>query len=630
MAQKKSKDASGFGSELKTIARRGSQVWNLVPWPQKLSLAGAVLVMSVSSAANTVIALGVGRLAQSVDPMTHRGMTTGQLTRVAAGWLGMLGVAYVVREGLNVLRRFLAENACTRVDKEVCLRVVSHLMKVDLSALAHNQVGALHGRITRSVEGLVRFLRISFLDFIPALLTGGFALTATLSQQPKIALVMAGVIPVSVGLTVWQLMTQKGIRLDLLRSREAMDGTIVEQLGGLDYVRASNTHRQEVRRVEHAAERRRAKEVQHHFEMSLYGCGKALNEGLFHLLVLAFAIYLYVHHEVNFGSILTFSMLFLNVMAPLNEIHRFVDEAHESSLRVGDLVEILEMPVDRSFTPVEERQPEVAVGEPLFVAEGLRVDYKTVDGRSRRALNGVSLEIRHGETIGVAGRSGCGKSTWLRVMMRLVHPDGGAVTIGGVPLDCVSREAIGDLIGYVGQNPFVFAGTVADNIAYGHDTAGRDDVVRAATMACIHDEILAMPGGYDARVSERGHNLSGGQRQRLALARVFLKNPPVLILDEGTSALDNISERKVQQAINAARADRTVILVAHRLSTLLDTDRIFVMDEGRVIEAGTYEELVDCGGVFAGLVRSADGEYAHPDVPAVFEPALELAAEQLV
>src|SRR5207248_7006501 len=124
--------------------------------------------------------------------------------------------------------------------------------------------------------------------------------------------------------------------------------------------------------------------------------------------------------------------------------------------------------------------------------------------------------------------------------------------------------------GYVGQSPFVFAGTVAENIAYGHEDATPDQAEQAARLACIHDKIMAIPGGYSALVSERGQNLSGGQRQRIALARIFLKNPPILILDEGTSALDNISERKVQQAIDLARADRTVILVAHRLSTLLD------------------------------------------------------------
>ena len=168
----------------------------------------------------------------------------------------------------------------------------------------------------------------------------------------------------------------------------------------------------------------------------------------------------------------------------------------------------------------------------------------------------------------------------------------GRRSIGGVPLESISREAIGRLIGYVGQNPFVFAGTIAENIAYGSEDATQEQIRRAAEMACIHDEIMVMPGGYEARVAERGQNLSGGQRQRIALARVFLKNPPILILDEGTSALDNISERIVQQAIDAARSDRTVILVAHRLTTLLDTDRILVFDDGRIVETGSYNELV--------------------------------------
>ena len=608
MSLDQKRKAGGFWRELRVIVRRSREAWGLGAWPQKLALGAAFVVMSVSSAANTAIPLFLGKLVESVNPESHRGLRPEDLTRTAAAYLAAIGCAYLVREAFNVLRRYLVENTCTRIDRDMCVQVIAHLMKVDLSALAHEQVGSLHGRITRSVDGLVRYLRLSFLDFIPALMTGSFALTAALSKQPRVALAMAGVIPVSVALTMWQLVTQRGVRLSLLRSREAMDGTVVEQLSGLDYVRAANTHSQEVRRVARAAESRRAMEIRHHFEMSLFGCGKALNEGFFHLLVIAYAIYLFVHGVVGFGDILTFSVLYLNVMAPLNEIHRFIDEAHESSLKVGDLVDMLSQPVDSSFVPTRGRAPEIAVGSPLFVADDLRVVYRTSDGKTKPGLNGVSLAIRHGETIGVAGRSGCGKSTWLRVLMRLTHPSGGSAYLGGVPLESVTREAIADLIGYVGQNPFLFAGTIAENIAYGNEGPTEEKVRHAAWMACIHDEIVAMPGGYDARVAERGQNLSGGQRQRIALARVFLKNPPVLILDEGTSALDNISERRVQQAINAARADRTVILVAHRLTTLLDTDRIFVIDDGRVVETGTYEELVDRDGVFAELVRSADGE----------------------
>jgi ATP-binding cassette subfamily B protein len=604
----------GTAQELGTIAHRGRQVWRLVPWRHRLSLFGALAVMSLASASNTAIWLCVGGLINAVDPATHPGSTTAALSRIAGVYLAIVAAAYLVRECMNVLRRFLVEKTCTRIDKDMYVRVVAHLMKVDLAVLAQDHIGAVYGRINRSVEGLVRFVRLTFLEFVPALLTGGFALAAALSKQPKIALAMLGVAPLSLLLTVWQIITQKGIRLDLLRTREAMDGTVVEQLGGIDYVRAAHTHKQEVRRVAKAAERRRSKELRHHFEMSLFGSGKAINEGLFHVLVLAFAVYLFVQGRLQPGDVLMFSALFLQVMAPLNEIHRFMDEAHESSLRIGDLLGLLAVPRDRSFrTPADAPAPRLAPGEPVFVAEGLAVDYRTAGGRPRRGLDGLSVAIRHGETIGVAGRSGGGKTTWLRALMRLVHPCGGSATLGGVPLDRVSRKAIGELIGYVGQNPFVFAGTVAQNIAYGCDKPGAEQIRRAAEMACIHDEIMMMAGGYRARVAERGQNLSGGQKQRIALARVFLKNPPILILDEGTSALDNTSERLVQKAINAARADRTVILVAHRLTTLRDADRILVFDDGRIVEAGAYPDLVRRGGIFAELVRSAEGHEPPSD-----------------
>jgi ATP-binding cassette subfamily B protein len=623
MKRSKSGEAGGIRHELATIVRQGGHVWRLIPWRHRLSLGGAVAIMSVASAANTAIALCMGKIVDVVNPQTNPTQSQAELTQVAAMYLGIIGGAYLVREVMNVLRRFLVENTCTRIDRDMSVRVVSHLLKVDLSVLAQDQVGALYGRITRGVDGMVRFLRVGFLDFVPALLMGAFALSATLAKQPKIALAMAGVIPVSLGLTIWQLITQKGIRLDLLHSRERIDGTVVEQLAGIDYIRAANTHRQEAQRVERVAEYRRAKELRHHFEMSLFGSGKAINEGFFHLVVLAFAIYLFVHGGLRgAGEILTFSVLYLNVMAPLNEIHRFIDEAHESSLRVGDLLGLLGEPIDPSFESATHREPRIVVGEPLFVTEDLRVVYRGAADNARPALNGLSSSIRHGETIGVAGRSGCGKTTWLRTLMRLAHASGGEATLGGVELSCISRQVIGDLVGYVGQNPFVFAGTIAENIAYGCEAATHDQTRRAAERACIHDEIMVLSGGYDAPVAERGQNLSGGQKQRIALARVFLKNPPILILDEGTSALDNISERLVQRAISAARADRTVILVAHRLSTLREADRILVFDEGRIVETGTYSELVRLGGVFAELVRSAeeidagsDGQHSSSTTP---------------
>jgi ATP-binding cassette subfamily B protein len=582
--------------------------------------------MALTSACQVAVPLLLGRLIDRVQHGLTDGLARNALYRLAVIELALLAGAYLIREALHVLRRFLVENTCLRLEQETTVRLVSHLMKVELATLTHQRVGALHGRIHRSVDGFVRFLRLTLLDFFPAILTGAFALAATTAKQPWLGLVMAGVIPVSLTLTVWQLLSQKGVRLALMRSKEGMDGTVVELLGGLDYVRAADTHPREVARVARVAEERRCRELRHHFQMSLFGGGKALNEACFHLLVLGVAVWFAVSDAISLGDVWTFSLLFLNVMTPLSEVHRVVDETHESSLQVGQLLELLAEPVDASFTPAAVREPRLVPGAPALVVEDLRVEYRTDQGRRKRALHGTSLAVTHGETIGVAGRSGCGKTTWLRVLLRLTHPAGGRVWLGGVPLAAVSRAAIGRLVGYVGQSPFVFAGTIAENIAYGSAGASEDEVRRAAQTAFLHDEILAMPGGYQAVVAERGQNLSGGQRQRIALARVFLKNPPLLLLDEGTSALDTISERNIQRAIEAARADRTVILVAHRLSTLRHADRVVVFDDGRIVEVGPYDELVRRGGLFTELVRSA-GEGAEVSPPrSVESAALRLSA----
>jgi ATP-binding cassette subfamily B protein len=343
--------------------------------------------------------------------------------------------------------------------------------------------------------------------------------------------------------------------------------------------------------------------------MSLYGSGKALTEGLFHVLVLGVSVYFAATGRISIGDILTYSMLFVSVMAPLGEIHRVIDEGHESSLLVAELLQMLHEPIDPCYRLTSEsNQPELNDGIPAIRVENLAVDYAMPKGGRRRAIEGVSLTIQRGEIIGIAGKSGCGKTTFLRALMRLVHASDGRAEVGGVPLESLACDSFAKTIGYVGQSPFVFSSTVGENISYERDGASLEEIRSAAQTACLDEEIMQIPGGFDAVISERGQNLSGGQRQRLALARVILKNPPILILDEATSALDTISEGRIQQWLESARGRQTVILVAHRLSTLLHTDRILVFNEGRIAETGTYAQLVEQGGVFSELVHSAE----HP------------------
>lgn len=596
----------GIFAELRIIFQRGRQVWDLIRRKYRAALIGAAVVMAVCSACNTAVPLLLGRLVDQVQAFTDHALARQQVLVIAAWYLACMAGAYLLREALNVARRYLVAFACSHIRQDMHVNLVSHLMTVPLSTVSREKLGTLHGRISRSVEGIVRFLQVNFLDFFPALFTGAFALAAVVNKQPILGLAMAGVIPFSLFLTARQIMSQKGVRLQLMRSYEAIDGAVVEQLSGIEYVRAADTHQHEIRRLSAATERRRRDEIRHSLHMAMFGAGKAVCEGLFHVIVLAACIYLAILGRITTGDILTFSMLFLSVMAPMSEMHRLLDEGHETSLLVGDLLELLAEPVDQSFATKADRAPAMVQTRPVIVADNLRVEYRTPQDERRWALRGVSLAIQHGETIGIAGRSGSGKTTFLKVLLRLVHPYDGSLKIGDVPIEAVSREDIGRLFGYVGQSPFVFSGSIADNIAYGMPNAAMADIRRVAEMANLHEDIGQMPGGYDAVISERGQNLSGGQRQRLALARVLLKQPPILILDEATSALDNISERNVQRALGVASADRTTILVAHRLTTLRDADRIFVFDEGRIAEVGSYDELVAAGGVFNELVLSAE------------------------
>lgn len=595
-----------LAKEMRLLAERMREVWNLVPRQRKFALAGAALLMTVTSGANTVVAVLLGRLVDSIQKGLEENWTPERMYLSAGTILGIISGMYVLREALHVYRRYLVQDSCTRMNRDMQMRAVGHLLKTDLSSLSQEKIGAQHSKVFRSVEGLIQFVRLMFLDCLPAIFTGLFALTAAAIKQPILGVIMIGVAPLAILITIRQLMSQKDVRLKLMRDCEEIDGTVVEQLSGAEYIRVGNTYALEMQRLAQTTEHRRRREIKHHFEMSLYGCAKALNEGLFHVIVLGLATYLAIHERISFGDVLTFSVLYLNVMAPLNEVHRVLDEGHEASLRVGDLLELLRTPLDRSFQTRSSTALELKVGQPAIEIEDLVVDYETPDGRTKRVLDGISLQIRHGEVIGVAGPSGCGKSTWIKALLRLIHPREGSIRLGGVPLEDLNRAELASNIGYVGQLPFVFSGTIAQNITYGRADVSEDEIQHAAGLANLQDEIMQMPDAYNATISERGANLSGGQRQRLAIARILLKGAPILILDEATSALDNISERYVQRSLGITNTDRTTILVAHRLSTLRDCDRIFVFDQGKIAEVGTYDELLSAGGLFSTLVALAE------------------------
>lgn len=589
--------------DLGIVWARRKDLWKLLHRADKIGFILAVLVTGVVSYIQVKIAVLLGDFFNRVLKLSGE---PNAMTSFVTKALALLGGYYVLKESLQLFRRWLVSRTTSRIESDMTVRLVGHLLRIDLGAMAMERIGAMHGRISRSVEGFSKFLKVAFADFVPAVATATFALYVGLKTDWRVGLVMVGVVPISILITIWQVHSQKGVRLALLQAKEGLDGTVVEQLGGLEYIRAANTYPLEVSRVKGAAGARQQREFTHGFAMARFDWLKAINEGLFYIAILGFAIVLAARSGTgDFGIVIVFNGLYLSIMGPMKDVHRILDESYESSMQVTVLLQMLDQPLDQSFNVVTLRPPRLDGSIPLLECQDLVVEYNTPHGR-RRILDGVTLAIRQGQTIGIAGRSGSGKSTWLRAVLRLLHPTSGEVLVGGVPIGVLSREDIGKSIGYVSQVPFVFSGTVRENIGYGCGAVGLEQIQEAARQAHIHEEIMQMPQGYDTILNERGGNLSGGQRQRLALARMFLKNPPVLILDEGTSALDNISERRVRAAIDHARHSHTVIMVAHRLTTLNETDCIFVFDQGRVVEQGAFDNLVEKNGVFAELVRSAE------------------------
>jgi ATP-binding cassette subfamily B protein len=223
-------------------------------------------------------------------------------------------------------------------------------------------------------------------------------------------------------------------------------------------------------------------------------------------------------------------------------------------------------------------------------------------------VHAVDLAVPAGATVALVGGTGGGKSTLLKLLLRFIDPDRGRILMDGADIAALDPAALRRAVGYVSQEPFLTDGSVADNIAYGERGADRARVEAAARGAEAHDFILAMPGGYDSPVGERGAQLSGGQRQRIALARALYRNPAILVLDEATSAVDNETEAAIQRSLATAARGRTTLVVAHRLSTVRHADAIHVLEAGRIVESGTHDELVARGGAYAALWRLQTGE----------------------
>lgn len=589
-----------MNKEFREIILGFKRTLNLIGRPEKTLLLIALLLMLINGVLTNLPAVILGSL---VDQMI--GVKNLQFS-LAIPFIGLIILIIIVREALTVLRKYLVENIATQTEKQQTVAVIGHLLKVDVSVITQQQIGSLHGRIFRSIQGLVRIIKLGFLEFFPVFFSAAAAIAIALSKKPLLASVMVLVIPTGLFIIVKQISSQKGIRVSLLRGKEKIDGTVVEMLGGIETVRVLNTVDHETGKVEHVAEDLRRKEIKHHIFMALFDSGKYLNEGFFYILVISLSILFSAQGIISRGDILVYSILFLSITSPLREIHRILDQAHEGSILVNDLYDLLNQPIDESFKSIVQRKKTTSEKrETLVRVRNLTLTYAD---RSIKVLDNVSFDIKKGEKVGIAGASGHGKTTLIRILLRLVHNYSGSVSLFGKNLKSISREEIADKIAYVPQRPYIFSGTIRDNLTYGclNKKISQKDVIFAAKKANIYDEIIDALGGFSGRVEENGNNLSGGQKQRLAIGRLILKSPELFIFDEATSALDNTNEAAIQRNIKQLFRNKTIITIAHRLTTLRSSDRILVFDKGKIVQEGTFNKLASEKGLFQNFLREKD------------------------
>ncbi|MGN4069333.1 type I secretion system permease/ATPase [Burkholderia gladioli] len=499
---------------------------------------------------------------------------------------------------LGGLRTYVFSHTTNAIDAELGARLYRHLLALPLGYFASRRVGDTVARI-RELENIRNFLTGQALTAIVDILFSVVFFAVMFLYSVQLTLVVLCSLPIYLLMSACLVPVLRA-RLDEKFARGADNQSfLLETVTGVETLKAMAVEPHFIRRWETSL----AAYISAAFNVTqLANVGQQLVQyvgKLVSVITLFLGAKLVIDGRITVGGLVAFNMMSQHVAGPILRLAQLWQDFQQVGISMKRLADILNV---RTEIPSNSQTLPVLTG--AIQLDHVRFRYR-VDGAP--ALDDVSLAIAPGQLIGIVGRSGSGKSTLTKLLQRLYVPEQGTIRIDGVDLAFSSPAWLRRQIGVVLQENYLFNRTVRDNIALAEPSASIDLVVKAATLAGAHEFICQLPNAYDTVVGERGASLSGGQRQRLALARALLTNPKILILDEATSALDYETEQIIRNNMTAIRTGRTVITIAHRLSTVREADRIFVMDRGRIVEDGSHDALVALGGYYARLVNIQNG-----------------------
>ncbi len=519
--------------------------------------------------------------------------------------VGLLAI-YLINGGLMVVVTYWGHMLGINIETEMRRRAFDHLQKLSFRFYDNQKTGHLVARVTKDLEEVGEVAHHGPEDLFIAVMTfiGAFALMFAVNA--KLALLTTLVVPAT-GLLAGRYGTRMTRNFRELFGRVGQfNARIEENVGGMRVVQAFANEDHERRLFAHDNDQYRTTKLRAYRLMAASTSLSYLSMRATQIVVMIAGTWFVLHDQLTAGGFVGFLLLINVFFRPVEKINS-VMETYPKGIAGF-----------KRYTELLDTEPDIVDAPGALAVSGLRgeIRYEGVTfgyAPGRPVLDGIDLTIGAGETVAFVGPSGAGKTTICSLLPRFYDVEGGRITIDGIDIRAMTLASLRGQIGIVQQDVFLFAGTIRDNIAYGRLGAAEADIVDAAHRARLEETIANMPNGMDTVIGERGVKLSGGQKQRLAIARMFLKNPPILILDEATSALDTETERAIQQSLLELSRGRTTLVIAHRLATIQGADRIVVVDETGLAEQGRHADLVLAGGIYSRLHGAQFGVLAGVD-----------------